>query len=55
MKDEKQCMCDYETAVQKRVLKKKKRQQKVKSKIKVVKTRKNLKKKVIQKVEVTEK
>ena len=49
------CMCEYENLMQKRVFKKKHRQQKIKSEVKVVKTRKNLKKTVIDKVNITEK
>jgi len=54
-KDEKKCMCDYENYMQKRVLKKKNKQQKIKSNIKVIKTRKNLNKKVIEQVQITQK
>tara|TARA_R100000951_G_C2508818_1_gene139734 strand:+ start:371 stop:547 length:177 start_codon:yes stop_codon:yes gene_type:complete len=54
-KDECECMKTYEGIVRKRVLKKRKRQQKIKSNIKVVKTRKNLNKVVIDKVKINEK
>lgn len=54
-KDECKCMKEYDSIMKKRVLKKAKRQQKVKSNIKVVKTRKNLNKTTIDKVGITEK
>ena len=54
-KDEAKCMHEYESIMKKRVLKKAKRQQNIKSNIKVVKTRKNLNKTTIDKVGITEK